>query len=251
MTTSTISLEAHQAETARLREEINFLKEQIAWFQRQVFGQKTEKFVDAQKGQQLLLDGFGNLTPQQAPEKQKIGAHERTKTKRNGQDKISVPENLPVERQVIDLPEEEKTCPETGEPLVKIGEEITHKLACTPARFFIKEIVRLKYALPQKSEGGIRTAPLPESLLTRCQADESLLADILVKKFADHLPLNRQSEMLAREGIGISRQTLSKWVIRCGLALKPLYDEMSRLVLQSGNAFIDETPIDMLDPGKG
>jgi transposase len=192
MTTPTITLETHQAEIAKLREEVSYLKEQVAWFQRQLFGQKSEKFVDNRKGQQLLLDGFDNLASQEAPEKQQIAAHERTKSKRNGQDKISIPENLPVERQVINLPEEEKTCSETGEPLVKIGEEITCKLACTPARFFIKEIVRPKYALPQKSEGGIRTAPLPESLLTRCQADESLLADILTKKFAFHLPLYRQ-----------------------------------------------------------
>ncbi len=251
MTASTISLETLQNENAKLREEIDYLKEQVAWFQRQVFGQKSEKFVDTRSAQQLLLDGFGNLTAQETPEKQKIAAHDRVKAKRDGQDKISLPENLPVERQVIDLPEDEKKCPDTGDFLVQIGEEVTRKLACTPARFFIKEIVRPKYALPQKSEIGIKTAPLPESLLTRCQADESLLAEILVKKFADHIPLYRQSEMLAREGINISRQTLSNWVVRCGLALKPLYDEMTRHILQSGNVFIDETPIDMLDPGKG
>jgi transposase len=142
-------------------------------------------------------------------------------------------------------------CPETGEPLVKIGEEVTSKLAHKPASFFIKQIVRPKYALPQKSEGGVLTADLPESLLTRCQADESLLADILVKKFGDHLPLYRQSEIMAREGVNISRQILCQWVLRAGVALKPLYDEMLVHVLQSGNIFYDETPIDMLAPGKG
>jgi transposase len=251
MTTSTISLETLQKENAKLHEEISYLKEQIAWFQRQIFGQKSEKFVDTRNAQQLHLDGFDNLSSQETPIKQKVAAHDRVKVKRGGQDKISLPENLPVERQVLDLPEEEKKCSETGEALVKIGEEVTRKLACTPARFFIIEIVRPKYALPQKSELGIQIAQLPESLLTRCQADESLLAEILVKKFADHLPLYRQSEMLARENIGISRQTLSNWVVRCGLALKPLYEEMTRHILQSGNVFIDESPIDMLDPGKG
>lgn len=251
MTASTISLEDHQTEVKKLREEIDYLKEQVAWFKRQVFGQKSEKFVDTRDAEQLLLDGFGNLTPQETPAKQKVTSHDRVKAKRDGQDKISIPENLPVERQIIDLPEDEKTCPATGESLVKIGEEVTRKLACTPARFFIKEIVRPKYALPTNSEIGIKTAPLPETLLSRCQADESLLAEIIVNKFAYHLPLYRQSEMLSREGVGISRQTLSNWVVRCGLALKPLYDEMTCHILKSGNVFIDETPIDMLDPGKG
>jgi len=94
-------------------------------------------------------------------------------------------------------------------------------------------------------------APLPESLLSRCQADESFLADILSKKFSHHLPLYRIAEITGQSGVNISRQILSKWTIRCGQALKPLYKEMTRQVLLSENVFIDETPIDLLDPGKG
>jgi hypothetical protein len=82
-------------------------------------------------------------------------------------------------------------------------------------------------------------------------ADESLLADIMVKKFADHLPLYRQSEIMSREGIKISRQLLAKWIVRAGLALKPLHELMTIKILESGNVFIDETPLKMLDPGKG
>lgn len=78
-------------------------------------------------------------------------------------------------------------------------------MAHKPGRYFIKHIVRPKYANLQKSEEGIQTADLPENLLTRCQTNESLLADILVKKFADYLPLYRQSEIMSREEIYISR----------------------------------------------
>lgn len=251
MTTSTISLEQHIKDVSSLKEEIAFLKEQLEWFKKQLFGQKADKFVDIKNGQQLCFEGFDKLIAVPSEEKQPIPAHQRTKSKRNGQDKITLPADLPIERQVLDIPDEAKICPETGEPLVKIGEEVTSKLAHKPASFFIKQIVRPKYALPQKSEGGVLTADLPESLLTRCQADESLLADILVKKFGDHLPLYRQSEIMAREGINISRQILCQWVLRAGMALKPLYDEMLVHVLQSGNVFYDETPIDMLAPGKG
>ncbi len=152
---------------------------------------------------------------------------------------------------MLDIPEEAKVCPETDAQLVKIGEEVTSKLAHKPGSFFIRQIIRPKYALPQKSEGGVLTADLPESLLTRCQADESLLAEILVRKFGDHLPLYRQSEIMAREGVNISRQILCQWVLRAGTALKPLYNEMLSHILKSNNIFYDESPVKMLSPGKG
>jgi transposase len=257
MTTTTISLEQHLTEVSQLKDtvkslhnEVVFLKEQLEWFKKQIFGQKSEKFVETRNEEQLCFEGFDKLAVA-PPEKKVIPAHERTKRKPTGKDKITLPADLPVERQVIDLSEEARVCPETGEALVKIGEEVTSKLAHKPGSYFIKQIVRPKYALPQKSEEGVFTADLPESLLNRCQADESLLADILVKKFGDHLPLYRQSEIMAREGIYISRQILCQWVLRAGSALKPLYDAMLALILQSGNIFYDETPIDMLAPGKG
>jgi transposase len=250
MTTPTISLEQHLNEVSLLRDEIKFLNEQLDWFKRQIFGQKADKFVDTQNGQQLCFEGFDKLISV-PPEKKIVPAHERSKRKATGKDKITLPADLPIERIVLDVAEEAKVCPETGDPLVKIGEEVSSKLAHKPGSYFIKQIVRPKYAHPQKSEEGVITAELPESLLTRCQADESLLADILVKKFGDHLPLYRQSEMMARERIHISRQTLCQWVLRAGMALKPLYNEMLIHILRSDNIFYDETPIDMLDPGKG
>lgn len=257
MALKNIPLEKHLSEVSQLKgnieslnNEVDFLKEQLNWFKRQIFGQKTDKVVNLASGEQLCFEGFDKLSPV-PPEKQKIPAHERAKRVPNGQDKITLPADLPIERLVLDIPEVAKICPETGKPLVKIGEEVTSKLAHKPGSYFIKQIVRLKYAHPQKSEGGIFIADLPESLLNRCQADESLLADILVKKFGDHLPLYRQSEIMARDGIHISRQILCQWVLRAGMALKPLYDEMLFQILKSGNVFYDESPIDMLDPGKG
>ncbi len=248
MTEATISLEQHNQEISSLKEEIAYLKEQIEWFKRQIFGKKSEKIIDLKNEQQLQFEGFDKLAPIQPVEKQPVKDHERKKREPNGQDKIALPTDLPIERQFIDIPEEAKVCPETGKPLVKIGEEVTSKLAHRPGSYFIKQIIRPKYAHPEE---GIVTASLPESLLTRCQADESFLADIIVRKFCDHLPLYRQSEIMSREGIKISRQILCQWVLRAGMALKPLYKVMLEQVLKSNNVFYDETPIDMLDPGKG
>jgi transposase len=250
MTLPATLAQAHQ-EITQLKQTVSYLEEQLAWLKRQIFGPKSEKTIKSLNESQLLLEGFIQQQAAKPEEKNKISAHDRKKPNRNGKDTITLPPDLPVERQVIDIPEEEKICQETGQPLVRIGEEVTHKLAHKPGSYFLKEIVRPKYALPKDGEGGIRVAPLPESLLTRCQADDSFLADILTKKFADHLPLYRQSEILAREGIRISRQTLSQWVVRAAMALEPLYDEMMRQILNSNNVFIDETPVDMLAPGTG
>jgi transposase len=248
MMTATIPLEQHTQEVNALQDQINYLNEQLAWFKRQVFGQKADKFVDTQNSDQLNFEGFDKL-PSREEEKKTIPAHERSKDKGKGKDKIKFPDDLPIERQVLDLPEEAKTCPETGKQLVKIGEEITSKIAHKAGSYFIKQIVRFKYGLPNGE--GVLAPELPASLLDRCQADDSLLADIAVKKFGDHLPLYRQSEIMSREGVIISRQTLCQWLLRAGAALKPLYDEMLAQILKSGNIFYDETPVNMLDPGKG
>jgi transposase len=136
--------------------------------------------------------------------------HGSVKPNRDGKDKISLPEDLPVKTTILDIPEAQKVCPETGEPLVQIGVEVSHKLAHEPGSYYIKEIIRPKYAQPQKEENGILTAPLPDSLLPKCRADESFLAEIITKKFGDHLPLNRIAEILSRDGIKISRKLLSQ-----------------------------------------
>ena len=247
MESSTVSLEQLQKKNTELQSEISYLREQLEWLKRQIFGQRSERIVETTHADQLLL--FDVPTESPIEEDEPAPKKKRKKPKRDGKDAITLPDDLPVERQVIDLAEEDKICPETGKPLIKIGEDITQKIAHRPGSYFIKEIVRPKYASPYSTEIGVISALLPDTLLERCKADECFLADILVKKFCDHLPLYRQAEILSRQGIEISRQLLSQWVVRCGEALKPLYNEMLRQVLQSNNIFIDETPLDMLLPG--
>ena len=233
---------ARDEKIIQLDEKVQCLEEQLAWFKRQFFGKRSEREVSDLNSQQLLFEGFES--PAHKEEKKKtVAAHERKKPNRNGQDKISLPDDLPVETTILDIPDEQKVCQETGEPLVQIGVEVSHKLAHKPGSYFVKEIIRPKYAHPKKEENGILTADLPDSLLPRCRADESLLAEIITKKFADHLPLYRIAEIFQREEIKISRKLLSQWVVSSAMALKPLYDEMLKRVLSSKNIFIDETPV--------
>lgn len=250
MTTQTINIKHYEAAISSLQNENSYLKEQVEWFQRQLFGQRSEKIVSNLDEKQLVFSGFENPENTSPENKDLVKAHERKKTKKDGEYKITLPPDLPVETIILDLSEEEKVCHISQKSLIKIGEEVTHKLAHKPGSFFIKEIIRPKYALPKESGEGIRVQNLPETLLERCQADDSFLADILCKKFADHMPLYRISEILSRDGIGISRQQLSQWVLRCGQALSPLYHEMKKIILESGNVFIDESPVNLLVKGK-
>ena len=101
------------------------------------------------------------------------------------------PEDLPVETKTLDLSEEEKVI--DGVPLVKIGEEVSQKLAHKPGSYSIKQTIRPKYALFLK-ERELEYRKIPDSIIPRIQVDESLLAEIFTKKFADHLPLYRIRE---------------------------------------------------------
>jgi len=231
-------------EVSFYKTEIEQLKEQLDWFHRQIFGKKSERNVSNLNNEQLAFEGFENLKTEEEDGKENIPAHKRRKPKRNGQDKITLLPDLPVETTILDIDEDQKICKETGHPLVKIGEEVTHKLAHKPGSYYIKEIIRPKYALPDE---GILTADMPDSIIPRCRADESFLAEILTRKFADHLPLYRISEIISRQNIGISRKLLSQWVMRCGAALKPLRDEMLNQILESENIFVDETPVKFLE----
>lgn len=233
-----------------LRKEVAVLQERLDWFQRQLFGKRSEKIVKDLNQNALYFEGFEPTNEPKTEEKKKI-TYERRQSKKKGGDRIVIPQDLPVETTIIDIPEEKKVCPETGVPLVKIGEEVTHKLAHKPGSFYIKEIIRPKYAMPKGSEEGIEVAVLPDSFIPKCRADESFLAEILTKKFADHIPLCRIIEGLSRLNIRISKQLLSQWVVRIGKQLKPLYDLMVEKILKSENIFVDETPINMLMPGKG
>ena len=165
-----------------LSHENDHLKEQLAWFKRQIFGKRSERIVADLNHDQLTFEGFEN--PLAPKEEKTVAAHTRRNPDREGQDKITLPPDLPVQTILLDIPENQKICQQTNQPLVQIGVEITHKLAHQPGSYYIKEIIRPKYAHLE----GILTAELPETLLPKCRADESLLAEIITKKFSITFP---------------------------------------------------------------
>ena len=116
-----------QCEVEKLRNENAYLQEQLKWFRNQVFGERSERLVAEKNKGVMYLPGFEDIDqPDPAKDaEQVIPAHTRKKPKRDGSHSLIIPEGLPVERTVYDLSEEEKVCPDSGEMLVKIGEEVT------------------------------------------------------------------------------------------------------------------------------
>ena len=204
------------------------LREQNEWLKKQLFGRKAERFVDI-AAEQLEL----GLGLQEAPEHPvtETTVPEHTRKAKKKPERFSIPDDLPVEETVLDVPEEDRVCLETGEPLVKLRDEVSDKLAYQPGYFFVKRIIRPLYASAADPSAGVIAAALPPAPIKNCRADISLLKALLIMKFLDHLPLYRIERIFKRSRIRIQRQTLSSWVMQLGRLLLPLYHQMRQEVL--------------------
>ena len=140
-------------------------------------------------------------------------------------------------------------CAQCGGELVRIGEHVRERLACKPIEFFVRREVFPQYACRPCER--IVAEPVPPAILDRSQADASLLAQVTVAKYLDHLPLYRQEGIYARSGVDLSRSTLAEWIGAVGVALQPLVDALRRELLACPVLHADETPVEQLDPGAG
>jgi transposase len=140
-------------------------------------------------------------------------------------------------------------CRSCGGATGKLGEDVTEILEYTPARFYVVRHVRPKMAC--KSCDHIQQAPAPATVVPRGRAGPNLLAHIVVSKFADHLPLYRQSVIYKREGVELSRSTMADWVGHVSWLLQPLVDAVADHVMASGKIHTDDTPVKVLAPGTG
>jgi transposase len=132
---------------------------------------------------------------------------------------------------------------------VRIGEDISEKLDYTPGVFTVERHIRGKWVC-RNCETLIQAA-VPAHVIDKGIPTAGLLASVLVAKYADHLPLYRQEQIFARAGVAIPRSTLGAWVGMCGVQLQPLVDALHQEILQQGVLHADETPVQMLSPGKG
>jgi transposase len=160
----------------------------------------------------------------------------------------ALPAHLPRIEIVVDV--EDKSCPCCGGALHVIGEDTSEMLDVIPAQYRVKVVHRPRYGC-RACEEAVVQAPAPERPIIGGMATEALLAQVLVAKFGDHLPLYRQAQSFARQGIELDRSTLCDWVGRACWWLEPLWRLLHRHVLSSTRLFADDTPLPVLDPGRG
>ena len=213
---------------------------QLAELKRLIFGSKSERFVSTASPDQLGL--FGELPGQSSDKLQEIPKHTRvTSLPKKVAKRAILPAHLPRVEEIIE-PNNLK------EGSIKIGEEITEVLEYNPAKLFVRRIVRPKYAL--KDQSGIIIAELPSLTLPKSNAGAGLLAHILVSKFVDHLPFYRQRQIFKRQQYIVSDATLSGWFNATTSLLEPLYDVLTKKIVQSTYLQADESPIGVQDSHK-
>src|SRR5262249_13140526 len=145
-----------------------------------------------------------------------------TKTVTNGHGRKPLPNNLRRETVVIDIPEAEKRA--VGGTWGKIGEEVSEKLDYSPSQPFVRRTVRPKHVVRFETKADeLKIAALPPEALPKSKAAPGLIADVIVSKCVDHLPLYRQEKRYSRQGIELSRSTLCGWLAEAADALTPLY----------------------------
>lgn len=236
-------------------EEILRLKNRIKWLERALFSSRSERIISTHPDQgefEDLLAELEGLSQELDNNEQIQEAKPKTKKKRKKRRSLDelIPEDLPREEIIIDVPENERTCPVTGEPFKRMGEEITEKLAFKPGSYYAKRYIRPKYSHPTDSSYGVLCEPMIDCAIAGSSFDESFTAGVAVDKCAYHLPLYRQQEKMRAAGIDISRQTLSQHYIRGAQALEPLFDLMKQKILESGYIFTDDTPVQLQVKGK-
>ena len=235
---------AQEAITAKA--EIDKLKAQIARLKRLQFGRSSEK-LDATIAQlELLLDDLqeergesGDNTPAAS-----IGV-EREKPIRR-----PLPDHLPRE-EVVHGPASAQSCrcPRCGGAMRRLGEDVTEVLEMVPARFKVIRHIRPKFSC--RACEAITQAPMPSLPIERGRPGPGLIAHVLVGKYADHLPLYRQAEIYARDGVDLDRSTLADWVGKAAWLVRPLVEALGREVMGAKRLFADDTPVPVLAPGTG
>jgi transposase len=238
------ALGERDASIRKVRQENEHLKHEIAILRRHRFGKRSE--AGSRSPQQSLLD---DLVEEDIAaietELEKLDeplAKERPRSKPRRQ---ALPPQLP--RTEIHHDPESMICG-CGCQLTRIGEDVSEKLDYAPGQFSVERHIRSKWACKQCET--IVQAPVTPHVIDKGIATTNLLAQVLISKYADHLPLYRQEQIYARAGVELPRSTLADWVGRCGVELTPLVDRLRACLLGHAVLHADETPVPMLSPGK-
>ena len=228
--------------------EINRLKALVAKLQRMQFGKSSEKL--RAKTERQIQEAQERISALQEEMAETLGEQYDPvlpSALRQSSARKPLPASLPRETRVI-RPEEE-CCPACGGDLSPLGGEVSEQLELISSAFKVIETQRPKQACCRCDH--IVQAPVPSKPIARSYAGAGLLAHIVTGKYADHLPLYRQSEIYLRQGVELSRATLGRWTGAVAELLEPLYDVLRQYVLMPGKVHADDIPVPVQEPGSG
>jgi transposase len=233
------ALDQEQHRARRQQNHIHLLEERLRHLLTRQFGRRAERFPD-----QFQLFNEAELLAQAAPDDDDtdtvtVPAHTRRR-KKAGQ---ALPPELPRVDVVYDLDPSEAQCT-CGEPLKRIGEQVLEQLAVIPQQHYVIRHIRPTYACTCKQ--CIRTARMPAQPLPGCRASAALLAQVMVNKYLDGLPLYRQEKMAARSGLDLPRAKLARWLIQASQVLQPLVNLLNDTFFSYDIAHSDDTGIQVL-----
>jgi transposase len=235
------TLAAERANLSDAQAEIERLRLIIRKLQRSQFGRRAERLDDDQ-----LQLGFDDLNGDLGRVEARLPSAKTTPSEAPAE-RPSLPRHLDRENIRVDL--EQRTCPCCGGALHPIGDTISEMLDYVPARLRVIRICRPRYGC--RACCTIHQAPAPERPIAKGLASPALLAHVLTAKYCDHLPLYRQCQIFARHGVELDRSTLANWVGGAVWWLEPLHARLAEHVFASPTLFADDTPIPVLDPGRG
>ena len=219
--------------------EIKTLKEQLAWYQRQMFGQKSERRVPDMPPEQGKL--FAVSSSPVGVKTQEAKAHTRKMRQVLSKDEENAPEGtFPLHLRREEIPIEYKPEGYSDSELEVISEKITERLAETPGEQYVKRYVRKVYKV--KESGELICAPAPEHIFGRCKVDESFIVLMVISKFLWHLPLYRQHQMLKLEGVTLSRESFADWTIKFAQLLSPIASALKQILFEQKFLHVDNTP---------
>ena len=242
------------AENRELVKKLDIYADEIAWYKSKLFGRGSEKLSGAE--QTRLFDEVETSEDEQPdgqdePQATEVPAHARRRAVRR-----PLPESLPRQQQVLDIPEADKRCA-CGHELVRIGEESSEKLDVMPPRLQVIRTVRPIYACHHCEGSGeeqrpaVRSAPAPVSLIPKGIATSGLLAYVATAKFCDALPLYRQEKQFARLGVELSRRTMADWMLAVARELSPVLEVLDERIRSGPMVQIDESSVQVLrEPGR-
>jgi transposase len=236
------SLFIDQDRLQRLERENRILRELRRLDLLEKYGPSAEKLSDEQLELLELESGVSGGEVQAESEREQLQLP--LKKARNHPGRQELPAHLPRREQIIACAPEQCVCASCGRDTVVIGYESSEQLDVEPAKYFVRVSKREKRACKACEEQGVQCAPLPPRIIEKGLASDRVVVDTVVSKYADYLPLYRQSMILEREtALELSRATLDGWVMRVGELLRPITGAMAQELLSGNYIQADETPV--------